>query len=361
MSKKNAFGIVYKFLKMLVKSYNLFVLSSLLIGFSSCTNKIQFENPDGYQIRKSLHLSWVSFITRRILKSRNSYQNILNEYHLTRKEALKELHRNVIKDKDYVTWVGHATFLIRINETTVLTDPFFSDIAGKFGFGPKRYLPITINIDDLPKIDLIICTHNHYDHLDIKSLKKIRRKFGGDIQVFCPLGLSKYFKQCGFKRVRELHWYEKSRYRDLDIFCLPSIHNSGRSLFDKNKTLWCSFGLKSDSFTLYFSGDTAYHPKLFKEIHNLIGDCDLCILGIGAYEPKDLLGQYHTNPEEAVQIAIDFNAKNIVGMHWGTLNLSDEPCDEPIKRFEQAAHLNGFKSESIWLMKIGETKNIHQQ
>jgi N-acyl-phosphatidylethanolamine-hydrolysing phospholipase D len=334
----------------------LILLNISLISMCSCENK--FENPKECQLSSSCSKGWASFITRRIIKSRKSNFDKLKEYHLTKEEAIQKLKTSNLNGEDYVTWVGHATFLIKINEIHILTDPFFSDVAGECGFGPKRYIPISINIDDIPKIDLIICTHNHYDHLDIKSLKKIRRKFGNDIKVFCPLGLSKYFYRSGFTQVTELNWHDKSRHQDLDIFCLPASHNSGRSFWDKNKTLWCSFGLKTHSFTLYFSGDTAYDPKLFKKMHTFLGDCDLCILGIGGYEPENLLGQSHANPEEAVKIAIDFNAKNMIGMHWGTLNLSDEPVDEPIKRFSESAYSNGFESESVWLIKVGETKKI---
>jgi L-ascorbate metabolism protein UlaG (beta-lactamase superfamily) len=324
----------------------------------SCTNKNQFENPEISQLPNGRAKDWVSFITRRIANSRKNHFNSLNQYHIEKEEAIESLKAHNSNDKNHITWIGHATFLIKIHEITILTDPFFSDVAGKFGFGPKRYVPLPINIDDIAKVDLIICTHNHYDHLDIKSLKKIRKKFGDCIQVLCPLGLAKYFYSAGFTKVTELNWYEKSRILGIEISCLPAIHNSGRSLFDKNQTLWCSFGLKTDSFTLYFSGDTAYDPKLFKKIHSFLGDCDLCILGIGSYEPEKLLGKFHANPEEAVKIAVDFNAKNIVGMHWGTLNLSDEPIDEPINRFNKSAYSSGFTSESIWLMKIGETRCI---
>jgi len=214
----------------------------------------------------------------------------------------------------------------------------------------------------LPQLDIILCSHNHYDHLDIKSLKRIKKKFGTKVKIFCPLGLTKYFHQCGFTEVQEMRWNEEANHEtSITICCLPAIHNSGRSLFDRNKTLWCGFGIKSKAFDIYFSGDTAYHPKVFKEIKSSLSNCDLAIVGIGAYAPQHLLSQYHTNPEQAVQIALDIHAKNIVGMHWGTLNLSEEPVDEPIKRFEQAGKLHGFQSNAIWSMKIGETRPLQKE
>ena len=157
-----------------------------------------------------------------------------------------------------------------------------------------------------------------------------------------------------------MQWNEEASYQAVTIRCLPAIHNSGRSWFDTNKTLWCSFGIKSKAFDIYFSGDTAYHATIFKQMRDHLGNCDLAIVGIGAYTPQNLLEQYHVNPEQAVQIALDVNAKNIVGMHWGTLNLSDEPVDEPIKRFKKAAQTYDFKSDAIWLMKLGETRPLQK-
>ena len=319
----------------------------------------RFENPAGSFVAKSSTADWLSFISRRVLGSRNSYENILSQYTLGREEALKKLKQR--QKEDFITWIGHATFFIRLDQKYILTDPFFSNVAGKYSIGPRRYSTPNIGIEDLPKLDVLICTHNHYDHLDIKSLCTIRKKFGNKVQVFCPIGLSEYFQQCGFTAIREMNWNQQANVgKNLEIYCLPAIHNSGRSFFDKNKTLWCGFGLKTKSFCIYFAGDTAYHSKVFKEMRSTLKQCDVAILGIGAYEPETLLTQYHTNPEQAVQIALDIGAKNIVGMHWGMLNLSDEPVDEPIKRFCKAAESFGFSSNNIWRIKVGETVSLEK-
>ncbi len=331
---------------------------------STGMDKRRFKNPEGSLTLENAPIDWLLFGSRRILASRkvlqsdNNYQAILREYTLSREDALKTFHQ--LQGNNFITWIGHATFFIKVGETCILTDPFFSDTAGKLGFGPNRYIPLTINIEDLPQLDIILCSHNHYDHLDIESLKRIQKKFGAKVQVFCPMGLAKYFRQCGFTEVQEMRWNEEASHKEITIHCLPAIHNSGRSLFDKNKTLWCGFGIKSRSFDIYFSGDTAYHPTVFRKIKDDLGNCDLAIVGIGAYAPQSLLAQHHTNPEEAVQIALDINAKNIVGMHWGTLNLSDEPVDEPIKRFKQAAQTQGFTSNAVWVMKLGETRSLRK-
>jgi L-ascorbate metabolism protein UlaG (beta-lactamase superfamily) len=318
-----------------------------------------FENPSGSPVVKNTPEDLILFVAKRILGIGNSSSSrIMHAYTLDKDVALAELLRQ--QATDTITWIGHATFFIKIGQTHILTDPFFSNTAGKFGFGAKRYSPPPINIEDLPQLDIILCSHNHYDHLDIKSLKRIKKKFGAKVQVFCPIGLAKYFQQCGFTEVQEMRWHEEASHKAITLRCLPAIHNSGRSLFDKNKTLWCSFGMKSKAFDIYFSGDTAYHPKIFKEIKSSLGNCDLAIVGIGAYAPQKILAQYHANPEQGVQIALDVNAKNIVGMHWGTLNLSDEPVDEPIKRFKQTAETHNLKSNAVWLMKLGETRPLQR-
>jgi len=335
-----------------------FLLTTSACMHMSSTDKHRFKNPEGSLTLKNASIDWIPFITRRILWPSNSERSVLQAHTLSRNDALKGLSQ--WQQSDFITWIGHATFFIKVGQTYILTDPFFADIAGKFGFGPKRYNTPAINIEDLPQLDIILCSHNHYDHLDIKSLKHIKEKFGAKVRVFCPLGLTKYFQQCGFTEVQEMRWNEEASHAEVAIHCLPAIHSSGRSLFDKNKTLWCGFGIKSKGFDIYFSGDTAYHPTIFREIKNNLGNCDLAIVGIGAYAPQNLLAQHHTNPEQAVQIALDINAKNIVGMHWGTLNLSDEPVDEPIKRFKQAAQTQDFKSNAIWLMKLGETRPLQR-
>ena len=332
------------------------LITSACIHMRTYTETHDFKNPAGSTIVKNSPTDWILFLTRRIVGFGSSKKDILREYTLNRDDALRGLLQ--WQQSDSITWIGHATFFIKVGQTCILTDPFFADTAGRFGFGPKRYIPLTINVEDLPQLDVIVCSHNHYDHLDIKSLKRIREKFGAKVQIFCPLGLATYFQQCGFTEVQEMRWYEEANHQEIAVLCLPAIHNSGRSLFDKNKTLWCGFGVKSKAFDIYFSGDTAYHPQIFKEIKSNLGNCDLAIVGIGAYAPEKLLVQYHANPEQAIQIAQDVNAKNMIGMHWGTLNLSDEPLDEPIKRFKKAAQAQHIESSAIWLMKLGETRPL---
>jgi len=381
-----------------------------LCFLSSCTYCKIYHNPEGSPMENGRKKEWISFISRRIISSRSCPDEALSSYYLTQEESLEFFKK--MKVKNTITWVGHATFLIKINEFYILTDPFFSDVAGVIGIGPKRYFPPGINLEDIPKLDAILCSHDHYDHLDLKSLSQIYKKFGREVQIYCPLGCGKYFEKVGFKKIHEMDWnqtatlyrnelknrnFEKEVSQELnpeqatilaqegasesrssgerrmlsksdssdhlglykiDIFCFPAVHNSGRSIGTKNKTLWCSFGLKTTGYSIYFSGDTGYHPYIFKECREQLGGCDLALIGIGAYCPENLLGCSHVNPENAVEIANDLQATNIVGMHWGTLNLSDEPVCEPILRFLEAAKQKGFSSERVWPMKIGETRPL---
>ncbi|MHA7877594.1 MAG: MBL fold metallo-hydrolase [Bacteroidota bacterium] len=323
-------------------------------------NKQIFKNPVGSLKRKRSPKGNVAFIARRILGVGNSNnRKIMKAYTLDSATARKVFLQQ--QTTNTITWIGHATFFLKIEQTHILTDPFFTNTAGKWGFGPRRYKQPSINIADLPQLDIILCSHNHYDHLDIKSLKRIKKKFGSRVQIFCPLGLKKYFQQCGFTKIQEMQWHDKIDHHEVAIHCLPAVHHSGRSLFDKNKTLWCGFGIKSNVGNIYFSGDTAYHPTVFKNMKTSLGSYDLAIVGIGAYKPQELLAQYHTNPEEAIQIALDVGAKDIIGMHWGTLNLSDEPADEPIKRLKKAAQKYNFGPSAVWLMKLGETRPLKKK
>jgi len=346
-------------------NFSKFKYSFLVFWFITNTNvpmraaTIQpaFENPAGSPEMSSTPADWILFVARRMLGWDNSRKRkVMQNYTLNRDVALQGLLQKHTAGS--ITWMGHATFFINLGQVHILTDPFFSDTAGKFGLGARRHNSSPLHIEDLPRLDIILCSHNHYDHLDVASLKRIRTKFGAQVQVFCPLGLAKYFRKCGFTNIKEMAWNEEAKHQEMAIHCLPAIHNSGRSLFDKNKTLWCGFGLKTKVFDIYFSGDTAYHPKVFKAIGAGFGHFDLAIVGIGAYAPQALLEAYHANPEQAVQIALDVRAKNIVGMHWGTLNLSDEPADEPIKRFAKAAQTHEFCPELVWLMKLGETRSL---
>jgi L-ascorbate metabolism protein UlaG (beta-lactamase superfamily) len=271
-----------------------------------------------------------------------------------------------------LTWLGHACFLIRTGGFTILTDPFLSEFASPIpGLGPKRYVPPGLAIEDLPPVDALVVSHNHYDHLDGPSVEeislKVKRDRGGASAAVVPSGLGSFFRPRGYSDVRELGWGEGTFLRKSSSFssssssvslsCLPCIHFSGRTPFDRNETLWCSWKIVSPSRRLYFAGDTGYGP-VFAELGRTHGPFDVALLPIGAYEPAAIMKSVHLNPEEAVQAGQDLGAKTLVAMHWGTIVLTDEPPFEPPARFRAAAVRAGVPDGRAWVMKIGETREI---
>jgi len=296
----------------------------------------------------------MSFFIRRF-KGAFSTIKIPKNHLIPEEKAIDQL--NQLKKNDTITWLGHSTFLIRLNKKTILTDPFLTDWASPVSWaGPKRFVQPGISIPNLPKIDTIIITHNHYDHLDIETAKALSNK--QEIDVLVPLGLKPFFMNIGYSRVQELNWEETTSLYGFKFTSLPAVHFSGRGLFDRNKTLWCSWAIEAGSNKIYFSGDTAYSAPIFKKIKSQFKAFDVAIVPIGAYEPQSMMKPVHTTPEEAVQLGIDINARTIISSHWGTIELSDEPHFEPPLRFKTHTKKMGFSNENTWNMKIGETKII---
>jgi L-ascorbate metabolism protein UlaG (beta-lactamase superfamily) len=207
---------------------------------------------------------------------------------------------------------------------------------------------------NLPLIDIILISHNHYDHLDAELIEMLPNK--EDVHVFVPLKLKNFFIQRGYVHVHELDWNESFSIYNFHITALATVHNSGRGLRDKNKTLWCSWAINSPVGRYYFAGDTAYSPTIFKEIGNQFNSFDLALLTIGTYGNRKYGVNNHVTPEEAINLGIDINAGIFVGMHWGTIEMSDEPPWDPPKRFKKAAQKAGISLERVWIMKIGETR-----
>jgi L-ascorbate metabolism protein UlaG (beta-lactamase superfamily) len=257
---------------------------------------------------------------------------------------------------DSITWLGHASFLVRLAGKTIITDPYLTDYASPFvGNGPKRFVPAAVAIEKLPPIDALVLSHNHYDHLDTRSIDILAGK--EHMTVIVPLGLGRYFSARGYADVREVDWHDRVDIGGVTVTALPAIHFSRRTLFDRNKTLWMGALIESNKNRVFFSGDTAYGP-VFKEVGDRYGPIDYGIIGIGAYLPRKIMQASHTTPEEAVMLARDIEAKTLIGMHWGTVVLTDEPAFEPPVRFEAAARTAGYAPEQTWIMKIGETRPL---
>ncbi len=254
-----------------------------------------------------------------------------------------------------LTWLGHASFLIRLDGQTVLTDPFLGANAGPMGFGPKRLAPPPIPVEELPPIDLLVLSHNHYDHLDLATIDKLAGK--DRMVVVVPLGLAAYFTARGYTRVIEMDWWQRREVGPLQVTALPAVHFSRRSIRDRNRTLWASFAITAKNLKLWFSGDTAA-GAVFEEIGRREGPFDLALIGIGAYEPREIMKSSHATPEEAIDIARQVGARRAVAMHWATVKLTPEDPFEAGPRFERAALAAGWGEENAWTMRIGETREL---
>lgn len=258
---------------------------------------------------------------------------------------------------DSLTWLGHASFLLRAGGKTVLTDPFLCDAASPFSsVGPKRHAGPGLAPQDLPPLDVVVISHNHYDHLDLCTLQQLPGKAA--TQLVVPVGVEPLVRDLGFAQVHELRWGESLQVGALRIVGAPAIHFSGRGLFDRDATLWAGFVFEAPQQRIFFAGDTAYHPTAFKALRERVGPVDVALLPIGAYEPRQMMGHVHVNPEEAVAIGRDLQASRLVGMHWGTIVLSTEPPYEPPERFRAAGRVAGMADDALWVMAIGETRTL---
>jgi len=311
-----------------------------------------FRNPEGSPVRSET----VKWSYRTFNKEKKKLDmTIPKEHVIDKKVTLSNLEK--YKNEDYIAWIGHATYLIKLGNTTIITDPVFSKNAGPLIFGPDRFTEPALKLNEIPKTDLFLLTHNHYDHQDMATIRKYPYK---NSKVFLPLRLGKYFTRYRFKDVNEMDWYDKIKINeDLKISFLPAVHWSKRSLTDNNKTLWGSFLIEYKNKKIFFACDTGY-GNIYKELGEKYGPIDLTMINIGAYDFKPMFNKsiYHATPEEALNIAKDLKSKKVIGMHWGTFVLSLEPIMEPPIRFKDNAEKYGFKKEDAINFKIGQITKL---
>ena len=239
------------------------------------------------------------------------------------------------KDDNYAIWIGHSTFLIKKNGVTILTDPIFSNRASPLrNIGPKRLIPPAIPLDELPSIDIVTVSHNHYDHLDIRSLKKLSKN-NPEAIFLVPAGDEKLLKRKKIKNVYDFDWWKSIEHKGFEITFTPVQHWSKRSLFDRNKSLWGGWFFKHKDYSFYHAGDTGY-SKDFIDTKIKLGSPKYAFIPIGAYDPEWFMAESHVNPEDAVQIMLDLEAEKSFGMHWATFVLTDEDTIEPKIRLEKA-------------------------
>ena len=255
---------------------------------------------------------------------------------------------NLSEDDNYAIWIGHSTFLIKKNGVTILTDPIFSKRASPFrNIGPKRLIPPAIPLNKIPRIDVITVSHNHYDHLDIRSLKKISKNHP-DAIFLVPAGDEKLLQRKRIKNVYNFNWWESIEHKEFVFTFTPVQHWSKRSLFDRNKSLWGGWYIKNKDYSIYHAGDTGY-SKDFIDTRLKLGAPKYAFIPIGAYDPEWFMAESHVNPEDAVKIMLDLEAEKAFGMHWATFTLTDEDTIEPKERLKKAVNENGsidFKSVS---------------
>jgi len=260
------------------------------------------------------------------------------------------------RDKNTVTWIGHATVLLQMEGYNVLTDPHFSKRTSPVQWaGPERVAPLGLAFEDLPPIDIVVISHDHFDALDEQTILKLRRRPGGEkTRFYVPLGLKSWFVIREIDQVIEMDWWDRQQDGNFEIVAVPVQHWSKRSIFSRNKTLWAGWVIKSDRFRFIFVGDTGYAPQ-FKEIGDKLGPFDLAAIPIGAYEPRWFMRRHHVNPEEAVQIHVDMQSQKSVAIHWGTFILTDEPLDEPPKRLSNALQEKQIPKEDFLVLQHGQT------
>ncbi|MGB0646587.1 MAG: MBL fold metallo-hydrolase [Bradymonadia bacterium] len=252
-----------------------------------------------------------------------------------------------------LTWIGHSTFLIQVNGINILTDPVFSERVSPFSFaGPRRYTPPAMNIDELPPIDYAVISHNHYDHLDLDSVKAI----GNDCLWVLPKDNEKYLHKEGITNTIELDWWASHCVDELTFTATPAQHWSARGLNDRCEALWCGWVLKTKQHRVYFAGDTGYNDTDFNEIGRRLGPFDVSLIPIGAYEPRWFMKDMHINPSEAVQIHKDVCSKQSFAMHWGTFPLTAEPPGAPATELALALERSAIDQSQFCTLQIGETR-----
>jgi len=267
------------------------------------------------------------------------------------------LRQNALHSAPTVTWVGHATLLVQMDHVSFLTDPIWSPTASPVRFaGPQRFVPPGLSIQDLPPIDFVLISHNHYDHLDLPTLRALAKR-DPTTRFFAPLGNAELLRENDIAVVEELDWGDVREHHGVRVHCLPAQHWSQRGIGDRNRALWSSWAVTGPERRFYFAGDTGYFDG-FSRIAAALGPFDLAALPIGAYEPAAMMRESHMNPEEAVQAALDLDAQQALAMHFGTFDLSDEPLDEPPHRFNEAAAAGPLGPERAWVLRIGEMRKF---
>ncbi len=254
-------------------------------------------------------------------------------------------------DPAVVTFIGHSTWLIQTSSGNLLTDPMYSQRAGPMNlFGPRRVREAAVPFDDLPPISTVLLSHNHYDHCDLPTLRRLARLFNP--LVVTPVGNASLLRAAGMGRVEERDWWERVQLPSMEVTVTPAQHFSSRGPFDRNRALWGGFVVELDRVRMYFAGDSGYGP-FFRDIRQRLGAIDLALLPIGAYEPRWFMKDIHMNPAEAVQAHLDLEATHSLGMHFGTFQLTPEAIDDPLRALDEARRSMGVPEARLRTLEFG--------
>jgi N-acyl-phosphatidylethanolamine-hydrolysing phospholipase D len=262
-----------------------------------------------------------------------------------------------------VTAIGHSTFLLQIGGLNILTDPVFGERASPLPFaGPRRHHAPGLALDALPPIDIVLQSHDHYDHLDDAAVRHIAQAHPA--ATWCaPLGVAARLRERGVREIVERDWWGSAHVGAAAVTCVPAAHFSGRTPFDRDRTLWCGWAVTIGDRRIYFVGDTGFHP-LFSEIGARLGPIDMVFMPVGAYEPRWFMKPVHLDPDEALEAFAgltrphDTHATIMVAMHWGTFTLTDEPMDEPPRRTQIGWAHRGWAADRLWILNPGETRAV---
>ena len=260
---------------------------------------------------------------------------------------------NIGPDDVAVTFVGHATFLVQVGATSLLTDPVWAGRASPVSFaGPRRVRAPGVRFDDLPPISLVLLSHNHYDHCDLGTLRALGRRF--QPRLVAPIGNGRLLRSAGIREVEELDWWQRASTAPLPVTLTPAQHFSARGPFDRNRALWGGFLIEARGRRILCAGDSGYGPH-FREIAARLSPIDLALLPIGAYEPRWFMKDIHMNPAEAVQAHLDLGARRSLAMHYGTFQLTPEGVDEPVRELTKALQERGVPMEQFRPAEAGES------
>jgi len=307
-----------------------------------------FRNPNPDFRRPSAWTRW-SFVVRRLWATTLSPRTFVAPRVANDGAILRAGSMN-----PSITWIGHATLLVQINGVNILTDPQWSERASPVSWGgPGRLSSPGLAFEDLPRVDVVLISHDHYDHLDLNTVKRLSAAV--DPLFLVPLGLKAWFVENGMTRVAELDWWQEYEYGAVKFVCVPAQHFSQRTLADANERLWASWAVLSPERRFYFSGDTGYFGG-FEAAGRRLGAFDLTALVIGAYLPEEIMKFVHLTPEQAVQAFTDLKARALLGIHWGTFDLAEEPLDEPPQRMLAEIRRRNIDPSRAWIFKIGETR-----